>query len=124
MRARRFCQAASALLAMAALTALACGCGSVSGAASGLGNQLTVYSSLPLQGPSGEVSRQSVWPARHGAQHEPTFSRAMRGDLGSFSGLHGPAAASDPSDPSDPSDSIAAAGPVLGARMPDDNRVA
>jgi len=45
---------------MAALTALACGCGSVSGAASGLGNQLTVYSSLPLQGPSGAISQQIV----------------------------------------------------------------
>jgi len=44
---------------MAALAALACGCGSVSGASSS-GNQLTVYSSLPLQGPSGAVSQQIV----------------------------------------------------------------
>ena len=76
---------------------------------------------------SGEGPRQSVWPAPNGAQHEPSFSRAMRAYLGSFSGLHGPAAASDPSDlsnPSDPSDSIAAPGAVLGPRMPDDNRVA
>ncbi len=60
MRARWFCQAASALVAMAALVGLACGCGSVSGAASSLGNQLTVYSSLPLQGPSGVISQQIV----------------------------------------------------------------
>jgi branched-chain amino acid transport system substrate-binding protein len=60
VRARRFCQAASALLVMGALVGLACGCGSVSGAASSLGNQLTVYSSLPLQGPSGAISQQIV----------------------------------------------------------------
>ena len=45
---------------MIALAAVACGCGSVSGAASSLGNQLTVYSSLPLQGPSGAISQQIV----------------------------------------------------------------
>lgn len=56
----RFCRAASALVVMAALAALACGCGSVSGAATSLGNQLTVYSSLPLQGPSGAISQQIV----------------------------------------------------------------
>lgn len=44
---------------MAALAALTCGCGSISGASSS-GNQLTVYSSLPLQGPSGAVSQQIV----------------------------------------------------------------
>ena len=60
MRARRFCQAASALVAVAALAALASGCGSVSGAASTLSDQLTVYSSLPLQGPSGAISQQIV----------------------------------------------------------------
>jgi branched-chain amino acid transport system substrate-binding protein len=56
----RFCQAASALAVMAALAALASGCGSVSGADTSLGNQLTVYSSLPLQGPSGAISQQIV----------------------------------------------------------------
>jgi branched-chain amino acid transport system substrate-binding protein len=60
VRARRFCQAASALLVTAALVVGTSGCGSVSGAASSLGNQLTVYSSLPLQGPSGAISQQIV----------------------------------------------------------------
>jgi len=58
--ARRFCQAASMLAACAVLVALASGCGSVSGVASATGNQLTIYSSLPLQGPSGGVSQQIV----------------------------------------------------------------
>jgi branched-chain amino acid transport system substrate-binding protein len=60
VRARGFCQAASALVLCAALVAVASGCGSVSGAASSQGNQLTVYSSLPLQGPSGAISAQIV----------------------------------------------------------------
>ncbi len=60
MRARGFCQAASALVVVAALVASASGCGSVSGASSSQGNQLTVYSSLPLQGPSGAISGQIV----------------------------------------------------------------
>ncbi len=60
MRARRFCQAATSLVVVAALVTVACGCGSVSGAASSQGNQLTVYSSLPLQGPSGAISAQIV----------------------------------------------------------------
>jgi branched-chain amino acid transport system substrate-binding protein len=60
VRARGFCQAASALVLGAALVAVASGCGSVSGAASSQGNQLTVYSSLPLQGPSGAISAQIV----------------------------------------------------------------
>lgn len=60
MRARRFCQAASVLVATAALAAAASGCGGVSGATSSQGNQLTVYSSLPLQGPSGSISQQIV----------------------------------------------------------------
>jgi branched-chain amino acid transport system substrate-binding protein len=45
---------------MVALAAGASGCGSVSGAATSVGNQLTVYSSLPLQGPSGAISQQIV----------------------------------------------------------------
>jgi len=57
---RRFCQAASALAVLAAFALAAGGCGSVSGAASSQGNQLTVYSSLPLQGPSGAASKQIV----------------------------------------------------------------
>ncbi len=60
MRVRRFCQAAASLVVAIALAAVASGCGSVSGAATSLGNQLTVYSSLPLQGPSGAISRQIV----------------------------------------------------------------
>ncbi len=40
--------------------AVVSGCGSVSGAVSSQGNQLTVYSSLPLQGPSGAISQQIV----------------------------------------------------------------
>ena len=43
-----------------ALAALAGGCGGVSGAVTNQGNQLTVYSSLPLQGPSGAISAQIV----------------------------------------------------------------
>jgi branched-chain amino acid transport system substrate-binding protein len=60
VRVRRFCHTASTLLVVAALTAAASGCGSVSGADTSLGNQLTVYSSLPLQGPSGAISEQIV----------------------------------------------------------------
>lgn len=55
---RRFCQAASALAVLAAFALAAGGCGGVSGAASNQGDQLTVYSSLPLQGPSGAASAQ------------------------------------------------------------------
>jgi ABC-type branched-subunit amino acid transport system substrate-binding protein len=52
-------------LAVAALMAVAvgvAGCGGVgvSGASSTIGNQLTIYSSLPLQGPSGPNSQQIV----------------------------------------------------------------
>jgi len=61
VRVRRFCQAASALLVAGALAGVLSGCGSVSGAASTLvGDELTVYSSLPLQGPSAGVSQQIV----------------------------------------------------------------
>ncbi len=61
MRARRVCQAASALVTAVALTGVAAGCGSVSGPADTLSNdQLTVYSSLPLQGPSAAISQQIV----------------------------------------------------------------
>ena len=44
------------------MTGALSGCGgvAVSGAASPIGNQLTVYSSLPLQGPSAAVSAQTV----------------------------------------------------------------
>ncbi len=50
------------LAALAALAAVASGCGGVgvSGALGNLGNLLTVYSSLPLQGPSGAISTQIV----------------------------------------------------------------
>ncbi len=68
MRARWLCPGSrlaaltAALLALPALAWVVTGCGgvSVSGAASAIGNQLTIYSSLPLQGPSGEVSAQIV----------------------------------------------------------------
>jgi branched-chain amino acid transport system substrate-binding protein len=54
VRARRLCLAALALA-----PALA-GCGGVIPAADNVGKQLTVYSSLPLQGPSGAISQQIV----------------------------------------------------------------
>ncbi len=56
MRARWLC-----LAALASLPALS-GCGGVaaSPAAQGIGKQLTVYSSLPLQGPSAAISQQIV----------------------------------------------------------------
>jgi branched-chain amino acid transport system substrate-binding protein len=60
VRARRFCQATIALVLAGVLAGAASGCGGVSGAAGSQGNQLTVYSSLPLQGPSGAVSAQIV----------------------------------------------------------------
>lgn len=64
MLARRLCSVGSialCLLALAALTALT-GCGSLATApaSSGVGKQLTIYSSLPLQGPSGSISQQIV----------------------------------------------------------------
>ncbi len=50
------------ILAGLAVAALLAGCGGVgvSGAASPIGDQLTIYSSLPLQGPSADNSRQIV----------------------------------------------------------------
>jgi branched-chain amino acid transport system substrate-binding protein len=50
------------LLALAVLPWALSGCGgvSVSGAAIVAGNQLTIYSSMPLQGPSGAISQQIV----------------------------------------------------------------
>lgn len=60
MRTRRLCQAVSALIVVAVLTVAVSGCGNVSGASSSQGNQLTIYSSLPLQGPSGAISTQIV----------------------------------------------------------------
>jgi branched-chain amino acid transport system substrate-binding protein len=53
-------RAVVAILVPALLAALLSGCGGVSGAASGPGKQLTVYSSLPLQGPDAGASRQIV----------------------------------------------------------------
>jgi branched-chain amino acid transport system substrate-binding protein len=47
-------------LAVATLGVAGCGGVGVSGASSAVGNQLTVYSSLPLQGPSGPSSQQIV----------------------------------------------------------------
>jgi branched-chain amino acid transport system substrate-binding protein len=55
-------QAILAILAAATPVAVATGCGGigVSATAANVSNQLTVYSSLPLQGPSGEDSKQIV----------------------------------------------------------------
>jgi branched-chain amino acid transport system substrate-binding protein len=52
--------AVAAALALAGAALSGCGGVGVSGAASAIGNQLTVYSSLPLQGSSGPVSEQIV----------------------------------------------------------------
>ena len=60
MRVRRFCQTASALVVVTVLVTVTSGCGNVSGANNSQGNQLTIYSSLPLQGPSGAASTQIV----------------------------------------------------------------
>jgi branched-chain amino acid transport system substrate-binding protein len=57
VRARWLC-----LAALAAAVALASGCGGVgvSGASENAGNQLAIYSSLPLQGPSAAISQEIV----------------------------------------------------------------
>lgn len=60
MRAPRFCRAAGVLAATVGLVAASSGCGGVSGVASPLSNQLTIYSSLPLHGPTGPISQQIV----------------------------------------------------------------
>ena len=68
MRARWLCPGsrlaalAAAPLTLAAVAVTLAGCGGVgvSGAATTGGNQLTIYSSLPLQGPSGAVSEEIV----------------------------------------------------------------
>jgi len=57
VRARWLCLAALAVLG---LTAAGCGGVGISGASEATGNQLAIYSSLPLQGPSAEVSQQIV----------------------------------------------------------------
>jgi branched-chain amino acid transport system substrate-binding protein len=51
---------AAGALVVAALGVTGCGGVGVSGASSAVGNQLTIYSSLPLQGPSGPSSQQIV----------------------------------------------------------------
>ena len=55
-------KAALAAVALIAVALGVAGCGGVgvSGASSTIGNQLTIYSSLPLQGPSGPNSQQIV----------------------------------------------------------------
>ncbi|HEX3434390.1 MAG TPA: ABC transporter substrate-binding protein [Solirubrobacteraceae bacterium] len=55
MRARWLC-----LAAFAALVPVVSGCGGVSQTAENAGNQLAVYSSLPLQGPSAAISAEIV----------------------------------------------------------------
>jgi branched-chain amino acid transport system substrate-binding protein len=56
VRARWLC------LAAVPLAAIAAGCGgvSISGTSEATGNQLAIYSSLPMHGPSGEISQQIV----------------------------------------------------------------
>jgi branched-chain amino acid transport system substrate-binding protein len=60
VRARWLGLLAAAALAVVALGVAGCGGVGVSGASSAVGNQLTIYSSLPLQGPSGPSSQQIV----------------------------------------------------------------
>jgi branched-chain amino acid transport system substrate-binding protein len=55
-----FCKLLQGAAVLVVLALGVAGCGGVSGASSAIGNQLTVYSSLPLQGPSGPSSRQIV----------------------------------------------------------------
>lgn len=55
MRARWLC-----LAALAALLPAVAGCGGVGVASEAVGNQLTVYSSLPLQGPAAAISQEIV----------------------------------------------------------------
>jgi branched-chain amino acid transport system substrate-binding protein len=57
VRARRLCLAA---LALPLAAAAGCGGVSISGASEATGNQLAIYSSLPLQGPSSGASEQIV----------------------------------------------------------------
>jgi branched-chain amino acid transport system substrate-binding protein len=61
-RGRSLCLAVLVLAVAVALAVGASGCGGVgvSGAAANVSDQLTIYSSLPLQGPSAEVSKQIV----------------------------------------------------------------
>jgi branched-chain amino acid transport system substrate-binding protein len=59
VRARRLGLLAIAL-AVPVLGAAGCGGVGISGASSATGNQLAIYSSLPLQGPSGPISQQIV----------------------------------------------------------------
>jgi branched-chain amino acid transport system substrate-binding protein len=60
VRSRWLGPLAAGALVVAALGVAGCGGVGVSGASSAVGNQLTIYSSLPLQGPSGPSSQQIV----------------------------------------------------------------
>jgi branched-chain amino acid transport system substrate-binding protein len=60
VRSRWLGPLAAGALVVAALGVAGCGGVGVSGASSAVGNQLTIYSSLPLQGPSGPNSQQIV----------------------------------------------------------------
>jgi branched-chain amino acid transport system substrate-binding protein len=55
VRARWLC-----LAAIAAVAAAVSGCGGISGASETLGNQLAIYSSMPLQGPAAPISQEIV----------------------------------------------------------------
>ena len=65
------------LAALAAVVPGASGCGGtgVSGASEAAGNQLAIYSSLPLQGPSASISQQIV------RFRSRTFHSGSRGDF-------------------------------------------
>jgi branched-chain amino acid transport system substrate-binding protein len=108
VRVRRLCLGVAAL----ALTPALSGCGGVgtSPAAQTVGDQLTIYSSLPLQGPSAEISRQIVGGEKlalsdaGGHVGRFTVSYALRDDSSATSGEWDPdvtaanakAAAQDP----------------------------
>lgn len=108
MCVRRLCLGALAL----AFTPAVSGCGGVgtSPAAQSIGNQLTIYSSLPLQGPSAAISRQVVGGEKlalsdaGGHVGRFTISYALRDDSNPTSGEWDPnvtaanakAAAQDP----------------------------
>lgn len=108
MRVRRLCLGVAAL----AFTPVLAGCGGVgaSPASQSIGNQLTIYSSLPLQGPSAAISRQIVGGEKlaladaGGRVGRFTISYALRDDSSATSGEWDPdvtaanakAAAQDP----------------------------
>ncbi len=108
MRVRRLCLVVAALAF--APTLVGCGGVGASPASQSIGNQLTIYSSLPLQGPSAAISRQIVGGEKlaladaGGHVGRYTISYALRDDSSATSGEWDPdvtaanakAAAQDP----------------------------